>query len=168
MPSTSASSTIMLFNLQHFDDISLLDWYRISQLRVSVFVVEQKCAYQEFDGKDIDSYHLTAWLDTELVGYARLVPPGISHAKLPSIGRVVIHPDYRRLGYGKVLVQQALQASGQLYPDMDIWISAQSHLTSFYGSFGFEPVGNPYMEDGIPHQGMQLRKRLYDELQPAN
>ena len=33
-------------------------------------------------------------------------------------------------------------------------ISAQAHLGKFYGEFGFMLVGEPYLEDNIPHQEM--------------
>ncbi|MGH1436759.1 MAG: GNAT family N-acetyltransferase, partial [Lewinella sp.] len=32
--------------------------------------------------------------------------------------------------------------------------SAQAHLQGYYGSVGFSPVGEIYLEDGIPHVGM--------------
>jgi len=33
-------------------------------------------------------------------------------------------------------------------------ISAQTHLETFYASFGFVAVGPPYLEDGIDHTEM--------------
>ena len=33
-------------------------------------------------------------------------------------------------------------------------ISAQARLERFYRELGFEPVGRPYDEDGIPHLEM--------------
>ena len=33
-------------------------------------------------------------------------------------------------------------------------LHAQSYLLDFYGSHGFESVGEPYPLDGIPHQDM--------------
>ncbi|MDE5451142.1 GNAT family N-acetyltransferase, partial [Elizabethkingia meningoseptica] len=32
--------------------------------------------------------------------------------------------------------------------------SAQNYLLKFYGSLGFEPVGESYLEDNIPHTEM--------------
>jgi ElaA protein len=36
-------------------------------------------------------------------------------------------------------------------------IGAQCYLTGFYQQFGFENVGDDYLEDGIPHQDMCLK-----------
>jgi ElaA protein len=43
----------------------------------------------------------------------------------------------------------------ELYPTLPIRIGAQSHLQEFYGSFGFVPASEPYIEDGIPHIEMR-------------
>jgi ElaA protein len=40
-----------------FSELSLETWYDISKLRVEVFIVEQQCIYQEFDGKDLQAIH---------------------------------------------------------------------------------------------------------------
>jgi ElaA protein len=37
-----------------------------------------------------------------------------------------------------------------------IRIGAQRYLERFYGSFGFVPTGEPYLEDNIPHIEMVL------------
>lgn len=144
------------FTLQAFDEISLRDWYRIAQLRLSVFVVEQDCPYQDFDGKDLFSHHLSVHFDDQLVAYARIVPPGISYEGYSSIGRVVSDALFRKQGFGRKIMAEAIAACRQLYPDTDIKISAQSYLLEFYKSFGFKPMGEEYMEDGIPHNAMTL------------
>ena len=41
---------------------------------------------------------------------------------------------------------------------MPIHISAQCYLTKFYEDFGFEIVGESYLEDDIPHIGMILHE----------
>jgi ElaA protein len=38
-----------------------------------------------------------------------------------------------------------------LWPTLGIVINAQHRLERFYREFRFEPVGEPYIEDGIPH-----------------
>ena len=37
------------------------------------------------------------------------------------------------------------------FKEFKIAISAQKHLKQFYNTFGFQQVGEGYMEDGIPH-----------------
>ena len=46
--------------VKHFSELTAQELYEIYKLRVSVFVVEQKCCYQEVDDADKDSYHV--WL----------------------------------------------------------------------------------------------------------
>ena len=46
------------WHLKKFEDLSPLELYKILDLRQQVFVVEQNCAYQDVDGKDLKSYHL--------------------------------------------------------------------------------------------------------------
>ena len=49
--------------VKHFSELTARELYEIYKLRVSVFVVEQKCYYQEVDDADKDSYHV--WLRDE-------------------------------------------------------------------------------------------------------
>ncbi len=47
------------WNCKKFSDLTAEELYKILQVRNEVFVVEQNCAYQDCDGKDIKSYHVT-------------------------------------------------------------------------------------------------------------
>ena len=49
---------------------------------------------------------------------------------------------------------EAIRFTEAHYPGAGIRIGAQAHLQKFYGSLGFEPVGEIYDEDGIPHIDM--------------
>ncbi|WP_191489506.1 GNAT family N-acetyltransferase [Pseudomonas sp. FEN] len=140
---------------QH-DDLSREQLYSILQLRTEVFVVEQKCPYQEVDGRDLegDTCHLMAWRDDRLVAYARLLDP-ISQGGDVVIGRVVIAPEARGQGLGHELMVQALRHAGKLWPEVPIYLSAQAHLQAYYGRHGFAVVGEVYLEDDIPHIGMR-------------
>ena len=62
---------------KHHDDLGKDQLYAVLRLRSEVFVVEQKCAYQDIDGQDLggDTHHLMAWQDNELVAYLRLLDP---------------------------------------------------------------------------------------------
>ena len=57
--------------VKHFSELTAQELYEIYRLRVSVFVVEQKCCYQEVDDADKDAYHV--WLRDEdgIEAYAR-------------------------------------------------------------------------------------------------
>jgi len=68
-----------------------------------------------------------------------------------SIGRVVTSTAHRRSGYGKELMNASIQKCFDLFGRGDIKIGAQLYLKKFYESFGFEQLGQEYLEDGIPH-----------------
>lgn len=141
---------------KHFDELTVHELYAIIQLRIAVFSIEQNCIYQDADEKDQQCFHLAGWHGNSLVAYCRIVPPGVSYNH-PSIGRVVSSPDYRKGGYGRQMMQNAIAATITQYNDPIIIISAQLYLKRFYESFGFIQQGNGYLEDDIPHIKMQLK-----------
>jgi ElaA protein len=138
-----------------FDELGLLELDRIYRARQQVFAIEQDCVYLDVDGVDPACWHLAAWSDAqaEPLAYARIVAPGVKYAEA-SIGRVITTPAARGTGLGRELVGRAVAQAAALYPGQGIRISAQAHLSRFYGGFGFERVGEEYMEDGIPHVEM--------------
>ncbi|MFJ2987679.1 GNAT family N-acetyltransferase [Collimonas sp. NPDC087041] len=134
-----------------FQELNTLQLYQAMQLRQRVFVLEQTCVFQDADGIDVHSWHGLGYLPNgELGAYARIVPPGKAF-EYPSIGRVVTAPELRGKRAGYELMQQAMAQTAALFPGNAIKIGAQAHLQRFYGSFGFEPVGELYDEDGISH-----------------
>lgn len=135
---------------QSFEELTTLQLYTILQLRIEVFSVEQNCVYQDADNKDLKSFHLSAWDNNVLVAYCRILPPGVSY-KDASIGRVVAGLPYRKTGAGRELMQRAITAALQQFNCSEITISAQLYLKRFYVSLGFKPLGETYLEDGIPH-----------------
>ena len=65
-----------------FDELTSCELYELIQLRERVFVVEQDCPYLECDGKDLEALHVYARDDDAagtLVGYARVLRPGVSY-----------------------------------------------------------------------------------------
>ncbi len=136
--------------------MTALEWHRVLALRAQVFVVEQNCAYQDPDGKDVVSYHLLMESGEELVAYARLVPPGVSYAEA-AIGRVVTSQTVRGKGWGKALMEVAIAQTQKKFEVNEICISAQSYLLKFYGDLGFVAEGEEYLEDDIPHWKMRRR-----------
>ena|SRR6218665_702259 len=146
----------LVWTCKKFSELTPAELYAILKLRSEVFVVEQNCVYLDPDGKDAGAYHLCGWMNNELlVAYARLLPPGLSYTEA-SIGRVVSHPAYRKYGYGKILMQKAIEKTKILFDTNSIKIGAQQYLLKFYGDLGFMSIGEPYMEDGIPHVEMLL------------
>lgn len=138
-----------------FSELSTEQLYNILALRQAVFIVEQHCPYLDADGLDSIALHLLG-LDANgrLATYARLLPEGSSYESYAAIGRVITAPFARGRGLGKQLMEQAVEQLQRHWGDLPIKLSAQAHLQTYYESVGFLPVGEVYLEDGIPHLGM--------------
>jgi len=134
-------------------DLKLL--YAILRLRAEVFVVEQNCPYQDLDDKDQSALHLCGF-DGEgrLAAYTRIFRKNVSYSDYASIGRVTTASFARGQGLGRPLMQESVRVLFEHYGEQDVKISAQAHLQKFYASVGYEPVGDIYDEDGIPHTAM--------------
>ena len=142
---------------EKFENLSVHQLYDVMNLRQEVFLIEQNTSYLDADNVDQDSFHLLAYIGSDLQGYSRIVPPGIKY-KDASIGRVVLHKKSRGRGLSKILMVKSIHKCQVLHPDKDIRISAQYPLVDFYQGYGFETVGKIYDEDGIPHIEMVLAK----------
>jgi ElaA protein len=130
-----------------FAELDASNLYALLRLRVDVFVVEQRCAFPELDGRDIepDSRHL--WLsgpDGAPVGCLRVLAEPDGTAR---ISRLAVAAPHRGNGHAARLITAALDLIGNRPCRLD----AQSHLAGFYGRFGFAPTGPEFLEDGIPH-----------------
>ncbi|HFI0054749.1 TPA: GNAT family N-acetyltransferase [Streptococcus suis] len=147
----------MQWEMKAFDQLSLQELYSILTLRTDVFIVEQVCPYPEVDGKDPNCLHLLGTDNGELVAYLRILPAGLSYDEV-SIGRVVIKSSHRGKGLGRPMMEQAIHFITNEWKESQIKIGAQAHLEKFYGSLGFEPVSEVYLEDTIPHLDMLYSK----------
>jgi ElaA protein len=145
----------IIWSLKSFNDLTPHELYAILQLRNEIFVVEQKCIFQDADNKDQVSYHLMGWDNDVLAAYTRLVPANISFKEI-SIGRVVTSSQFRNAGLGKELMKQSIDSIWKLWNKQPIRIGAQLYLKSFYESLGFEQVSDVYLEDDIEHIEMLL------------
>lgn len=152
------------YKWSRLESLSVLELFEIIKARESVFVVEQQCPYQETDDMDLHSWHLAVFLKDELAAYVRVVDPGVKYEQ-PSIGRVMTLEKFRKLNIGRSLMNEAINFTENQFPGMDIKISAQVYLQSFYESFRFEPINSQYDEDGIPHIDM-IRSSNHSVLTP--
>ncbi|TVQ77541.1 MAG: GNAT family N-acetyltransferase [Flavobacteriales bacterium] len=140
----------------NFSEIPIRTYHDILVLRAAVFVVEQNCVYQDVDEKDPVSMHVIGLSkENEVIATARIVPPGYRYPDV-SIGRVVVSKEYRQFGYGKILMEKAIEETYRHYGRCPIRISAQAYLEKFYSDLGFTPTGKRYLEDNIPHLEMLL------------
>lgn len=143
----------MDFSLKKFHELTVDELFEIVKLRVSVFVVEQRCPYQEVDDFDKPSLHLCAREDGKLVAYLRILPGGTAFDEV-SLGRVISVK--RRCGIGSMLVSEGIKAAKERFGAGPIVIEAQTYARALYEKQGFVQVSDVFLEDGIPHIKMRL------------
>lgn len=130
------------------------DWRQARAVRQRVFVEEQDCPpEEEWDAHDAISRHLIGIVEATVVATARwraVTHDGRAMAKLE---RFAVLPAYRGRGYGRQMVQAAIDDAGAAGLDAFV-LHAQAHLEAFYASFGFQSTGHRFEEVGIPHVEM--------------
>lgn len=138
-----------------FSALSGQEVHDLLSLRAAVFVVEQRCAYQDPDALDVRAQHCLARAGSELVAYLRSMPPE-EGAACSSLGRIVVDPAFRGRNLGRELIRRGIAFNREQWPGRDIRIAAQAHLTALYESLGFVSENDLFLEDGIEHVHMHL------------
>ncbi|RMF13695.1 MAG: GNAT family N-acetyltransferase [Gammaproteobacteria bacterium] len=125
----------------------------LKAIRQRVFIEEQGVPEAlEWDADDTHALHFLYYhADNTPAACARLIEDG----KQARIGRMAVLPEYRNRGIARSLLRYVL-AYARSEQIERITLSAQRYITHLYASEGFEPVGAPYDEAGIPHQKMRL------------
>jgi ElaA protein len=140
-----------------FQELSNVEVYEVLAARQHVFVLEQQCFYNDFDGLDTSAHHLLGWGSVDgkrtLVAYLRCLAPGAKYTEM-SLGRVLTTQAARRTGAGRALLERGIEYAERQHPGHRIRIGAQQYLERFYQSFGFQTISAPYDEDGIMHVDM--------------
>lgn len=139
--------------VKHFQELTTEELFLIYKLRVSVFVVEQQCPYQEVDDFDRQAYHVFFRDQEGLQAYLRVLPRGTVFPEV-SIGRVIsVH---RRQGIGSQLLDKGIETARDKFGAGTILIEAQTYVKPFYERAGFIQTSDEFLEDGIPHIQMRL------------
>lgn len=132
--------------------IELLAWKEArahaSPIRFSVFVEEQGVPREiELDEHDPVCVHAVVFEDGRAVATGRLLPDG-------HIGRIAVLKAWRGRGIGATILNELMKAASNR-GHRELALSAQVHALAFYRAHGFVPVGEEYLEAGIPHQAMK-------------
>lgn len=134
-------------------DLDPVVLYRLLELRVAVFVVEQRAAYAELDGRDVEPGAELLWAaegDAVLATARVLRDPGAMR-----IGRVATARSARGRGVASALMRAAVARCAEVAPGLPVVLDAQEHLADWYAGFGFVVDGDRYLEDDIPHLPMR-------------
>ncbi|UOD51600.1 GNAT family N-acetyltransferase [Orrella daihaiensis] len=118
-------------------------------IRLTVFVEEQGVPYElEQDEFDEQATHVVAFdVDGCAVATGRVLTSPNSTAK---IGRIAVLEPYRGKGYGKAVLRSLIEQADVLGAKT-LKLHAQCEAEHFYRSFGFQALGEPFMEAGIRH-----------------
>lgn len=132
--------------------IELLPWEEArahaSPIRFSVFVEEQGVPREiELDEHDPVCVHAVVFEDGSAVATGRLLPDG-------HIGRMAVLKAWRGRGIGAAILNELMKAALKR-GHREVALAAQVHALPFYRAHGFVPVGEEYLEAGIPHQAMK-------------
>lgn len=139
--------------IKTWEELSKDEFFEIAQLRCQVFFVEQRVDVQDFDDADRAATTIHYFLRDETGVYAYLrtliLDPSEFGAER-AIGRMAVRQDHRGKGLATVLLKAALERWGS----EPIILHAQEYVTALYAAVGFEIVGEPFDEAGIPHRSM--------------
>lgn len=120
------------------------------KIRQTVFIDEQNVpAEEEFDEFEDSSQHLIAWINDQAVGTARLR----DYQGWAKFERIAVSQNWRGHKVGAALMDALLeQAAGR-----QCCLNAQCQAQDFYRRWGFEPVGEIFLDAGIDHIRMERR-----------
>lgn len=137
--------------IKHFDRLTTKELMEIYRLRVSVFVVEQNCPYQEIDGMDVYAYHMYLQDEEGIQAYLRVLPQNTLYEDA-SLGRVISVK--RRCGLATRLLTEGIALAREKFGARRLVIGAQAYACPVYEKVGFVRTDYEYLEDGIPHVRM--------------
>ena len=144
----------IIWKQKKWEELNKKNLHEILLVRSEVFIVEQKCVYQDIDNKDPKAIHLYGKIKNKIVAYSRIFNEGDFYKEI-SFGRALVLKNQRGKGLGDELVQKSIEIIKGNWPNKKVKISAQAHLNNFYKKHGFIEKGKEYLEDGIPHVSME-------------
>ena len=144
---------IMELKVKTFSELTTGELYEILKSRAEIFVVEQNCVYQDLDDRDQSSLHIFFEEKGRVKAYLRAFA---LDDQTVQIGRVLTL--HHGTGLGGGLLKEGIRQVWERYAADRIYIEAQCYATGFYEREGFRICTGEFMEDGIPHVGMDLKK----------
>jgi predicted GNAT family N-acyltransferase len=128
---------------------------RIKQLRFEILFKPFGAVILEFkkdDELDLESYHIGAILNDEVVGYCRLS----GDKKDMHISRVFVVGKLEKKGIGSKLICEALQVS-KINSVRQVNLNSRIEAVKFYERFGFVAVGNSFISE---FSGVELMRMI--------
>ena len=146
-------SETVIITTKRFSDLKLEELYGILRVRSEVFVTGQKCLYVDPDGRDCGSVQVFASKGDQIIGCLRIY---VKEAGVLQIGRVAVIESLRGTGVGRMMMRQAISYVTENSSDEKIYLEAQTYAIGFYEKLGFKVISDEFLDEGIPHKGMEL------------
>ena len=146
-------SETVTITTKRFSDLKLEELYGILRVRSEVFVTGQKCLYVDPDGRDFGSVQVFASKGDRIIGCLRIYG---KEAGVVQIGRVAVIESQRGTGIGRMMMRQAISHVTEHSTDEKIYLEAQTYAIGFYEKLGFKVISDEFLDEGIPHKGMEL------------
>jgi predicted GNAT family N-acyltransferase len=120
-------------------------------LREQVFCVEQGVPLAaDQDGLDDVAIQVVAVEDSQVIGTCRvLVEGGVGR-----LGRMAVAAPARGRGLGAAILAAAEQSARDAGARL-MRLHAQRYVEDLYAAAGYTPYGEAFVEEGIPHVGME-------------
>ena len=141
----------MEFLAKSFEELTTCELYEILKSRAEVFMLGQGIICQDMDDVDYQSRHLFLWENGKICAYLRAFYLNEGDIR---IGRVLAIN--KRQGVGTILMNNALDYIKNNMPCDKITVNSQVQAEGFYAKFGFESLGEQFLEEGVLHIKMQL------------
>ncbi len=123
----------------------------VKAIHAQVFIEEQHCPYElEWDKYEEISRYVLGSVDGEPMAAARWRMLAYRQRPAAMLERFSVLRDYRGKGYGKALVSWVIEDARRAGFGEYV-LHAQLHFEDFFRSLGFQSVGEPFEEVGIPH-----------------
>ena len=163
-PQTQLPKGISL-HIRTFADLSAGELYEILKARYAVFTQEQGIIYLDEDDVDYLATHIFLTRGPKVIAYARLFREKAeitlnrekyrleANGAIFCMGRMLTTE--RHQGFGARLMHSIL-AEARRQGAKTLRLHAQIPAVPFYERFGFQPIGEPFLEAGIPHILMEL------------
>lgn len=164
MPAPDAAAPVL--RRAALADLDPRTLYLLAKLRQDVFSLEQKAPDPDLDGRDLEPTTTLMWLELPSPPASAADLPGtpVAHLRVlresdgtVRIGRMAVHAEHRKSGYGRQLMTAAIAVARELAPAAEVHINAQAYLERWYASMGFATVSEVFLEAGIEHVAMVLR-----------
>jgi len=133
--------------------VSRVEWQLAAPLlknvREKVFICERRIPKKiEFDINDPSAYHMLVCDDSsqEPIATGRISPTG-------QISRIAVIMEYRQAAIDKIVIQGLLRIAEELSLN-EVFIYSPLERVSYFTKHHFHPVGNVFMEAGMPKQRM--------------